>query len=192
LSPMQSTQANETVNGVKIRTFRIADLARIMEIERQAFPDAWDENWFLYFYQTNPSGFFVATESKDFVIGYAIVDVESEAEHAWLFMEGKRLPPQRGHLLNIAIDKQWRKKGIGSKLLEKAADYVSERGVNILFLEVQTTNTNARTFYGNRGFKETGKVMTDYYPDGGDAIIMKKRLATGMRKKESKIEESGS
>jgi ribosomal protein S18 acetylase RimI-like enzyme len=53
---------------------------------------------------------------------------------------------------------------------------VSEKGVGALFLEVQTTNKNARNFYKKRGFKETGKIISDYYPDGGDAIIMKKRI----------------
>jgi ribosomal-protein-alanine acetyltransferase len=161
-----------------------------MEIERRAFPDAWDESWFLYFFQTNPSGFMVAVGGKDIVIGYAIVDVESEAEHALLFMEGSRLPPQRGHLLNIAVDEHWRGKGIGSLLLENAAGFVLDRGVNVLFLEVQTTNTNARTFYRKRGFKETGKVLSDYYPDGGDAVIMKKKLGTQRRNGGSKIESS--
>ena len=190
MSTRQSTHAKQTVNGIKIRPFRIADLARIMEIERRAFPDAWDESWFLYFFQTNPSGFMVAVENKDIVIGYAIVDVESEAEHAWLFMEGSRLPPQRGHLLNIAVDEDWRGKGIGSILLEKAAEFVSERGVNVLFLEVQTTNANARTFYKNRGFKETGDVLSDYYPDGGDAIIMRKKLSSQRRNGGSQINRS--
>jgi ribosomal-protein-alanine N-acetyltransferase len=176
MSPKRDTDATSAENGIKIRPFRIMDLARIMEIERRAFPDAWDESWFLYFFQTNPSGFMVAVEDKDIVVGYAIVDIESEAEGAWLFMEGSRLPPQRGHLLNIAVDENWRGKGIGSILLEEVDKYVLERAAKDLFLEVQTTNTDARRFYKKRGFKETGKVLRDYYPDGGDAILMKKKL----------------
>jgi len=170
---------------VMIRPFRIADLLRIMEIERRAFPDAWDESWFLYFFQTNPSGFMVAVEGKETVIGYAIVDIEAETENAWLFMEGARLPLQRGHLLNIAVDENWRRKGVGSMLLEAAIKYTIDRGVNNIYLEVQTENVNASRFYKNEGFAETGKVLTDYYPDGGDAKIMKKTLSKQKRNSRS-------
>ncbi|WXG44497.1 MAG: ribosomal protein S18-alanine N-acetyltransferase [Promethearchaeati archaeon SRVP18_Atabeyarchaeia-1] len=167
--------------GIKIKPFSVGDLPRVMEIERRAFPDAWDESWFLYFYQTNPSGFMVAVDGKNNVIGYAIVNVESDAEDAWFFMEGRRLPPQRGHLLNIAVDEDRRSQGVGSILLKAADDYVSGMGVNEIFLEVQTTNSNARRFYANRGYKETGKILRDYYPRGGDAVIMKKRLGKSRR-----------
>jgi ribosomal-protein-alanine N-acetyltransferase len=163
--------------AVRIRSFKISDLRRIMEIERRAFPDAWDESWFVYFFQTNPNGFMVAVDDNDQTIGYAIVGLETEGEDAWLYTEESRIPPQRGHLLNIAVDEKCRGTGIGAMLLEAISQYVLERGVDELWLEVQTENTEAKRFYANKGFKNTGKHLRNYYPDGGDAIVMRKKLA---------------
>jgi ribosomal-protein-alanine acetyltransferase len=163
--------------GTRIRSFRISDLRAVMEIERKAFPDAWDENWFIFFFQSNPSGFIIAVDDKDEVVGYAIVGMEAEAEDAWLYTEESRVPPERGHLLNIAVDEKWRRNGIGTMLLEAAIRYVLEHGVDELWLEVQAINAGAREFYALKGFKNTGKRLRNYYPDGGDAIVMRKKLA---------------
>jgi len=177
MTPKDSSSAStRKPSGITIRQFRMSDLPRIMEIEHGAFPDAWEENWFMYFYEMNPSGFMVASAGREGVVGYAIVDIEKEGEEAWLSMEEGRLPPARGHLLNIAVFEQRRRKGIGGALLDAVIKYALQRGVDELWLEVQTTNITARGFYSKRGFKETGQVLRDYYPDGGSAIVMCKRL----------------
>ena len=163
--------------GIAIRQFRPSDLAKVLEIEYAAFPDAWEENWFMYFHEMNPSGFMVAVASREGVVGYAIVDIEGEGEEAWLHTWRGRLPPARGHLLNIAVAEEWRKKGIGGALLDAVTKYTLQRGVDELWLEVRTTNTAARKFYSKRGFKDTGQILRDYYPDAGDAVVMRKQLA---------------
>jgi ribosomal-protein-alanine N-acetyltransferase len=167
---------NSRVKGIRVRPFRFSDLSRVMEIERKAFPDAWDESWFIFFFQSNPSGFMVAVDDNDQAIGYAIVGLEAEGQDAWLYTEDSQVPPQRGHLLNIAMDERWRRHGIGTMLLEASSRYVLQHGVDELWLEVQTANSGARKFYALKGFKDTGKHLRNYYPDGGDAIVMKKKL----------------
>jgi ribosomal-protein-alanine acetyltransferase len=147
-----------------------------MEIERKAFPDAWDESWFIFFFQSNPSGFVVAVDDRDRVVGYAITGLEAEEEDAWLHTEQSRVSPERGHLLNIAVDEKWRRSGIGTMLLDFSTRYVLQHGVDELWLEVRTLNTEARRFYALRGFEDTGKRLRNYYPDGGDAIVMRKKL----------------
>jgi ribosomal-protein-alanine N-acetyltransferase len=161
---------------IKIRRFGISDLSAIMEIEKKAFQDAWDESWFIFFFQSNPSGFMVAVDEKDKVVGYAIVGLETEEEDAWVYAEKRRVQPERGHLLNIAVDEKWRRKNIGTMLLDEACRYVLKRGADELLLEVRTDNSGARKFYVLKDFKDTGKRLRNYYPDGGDAIVMRKRL----------------
>jgi ribosomal-protein-alanine N-acetyltransferase len=175
-----ASRGNSALNNkgkrIRIRLFKFSDLPRVMEIERKAFPDAWDESWFIFFFQSNPSGFMVAVDHKDQIIGYAIVGMEAEGEDAWLYTEESKVPPQRGHLLNIAVDEKWRRNGVGTLLLEATTGYVLEHDVDELWLEVQTTNAGARRFYELKGFKYTGKHLRNYYPDGGDAIVMTKKL----------------
>lgn len=177
MTPKDSSSAStRRPAGIAIRQFRMSDLPKIIEIERGAFPDAWEENWFVYFYEMNPSGFVVAVAGRMGAVGYAIVDIEGEGEGAWLYMEKGQLPPARGHLLNIAVAEEWRQKGIGGALLDAVTKYALQRGVDELWLEVQTKNNTARRFYSKRGFKDTGQVLRDYYPDGGDAVVMRKKL----------------
>jgi ribosomal-protein-alanine N-acetyltransferase len=163
-------------SGVTIRQFKVSDLPRIVEIETGAFPDAWDENWFLYFHEMNPSGFVVAVAGREGVVGYAIVDIEGEGEGVWQPVEKGKLPLARGHLLNIAVDQGWRRRGIGGALLDAAVKYALDRGVNELWLETQRTNTTAIEFYSKRGFEATGQILRDYYPDGEAAIVMRRKI----------------
>lgn len=176
MTSWDSKSAGKKGKGIRVRSFRISDLPKVMEIERRAFPDAWDESWFIFLFQSNPSGFMVAVDDKDQVVGYAIVGLEAEGEDAWLYTEESRVPPQRGHLLNIAVNEKSRRSSIGTMLLEAASQYVLGHKVNELWLEVQTANTGARRFYALKGFKGTGKRLRNYYPDGGDAIVMRKKL----------------
>jgi ribosomal protein S18 acetylase RimI-like enzyme len=131
----------------------------------------------MYFYEVNPSGFVVAVAGKEQVVGYALVDIEGEGQEAWLTVEPGKLTPVRSHLLNIAVDDEWREKGIGGWLLDATKRYALERGVKEIWLEVQVNNTNAIRFYSKRGFKDTGQILRNYYPDGGDALVMRKKLS---------------
>lgn len=68
-------------------------------------------------------------------------------------------------IFEIAVDKNFRKKGIASKLLNKIND---ERKI---LLEVSEKNIIAINLYIKNGFKIISR-RKNYYLDGSDAIIM--------------------
>ena len=68
-------------------------------------------------------------------------------------------------IFEIAVDKNFRKKGIASKLLNKIND---ERKI---LLEVSEKNIIAIKLYIKNGFKIISR-RKNYYLDGSDAIIM--------------------
>lgn len=80
--------------------------------------------------------------------------------------------------LTIAIRKEYRGKGIGSALMEKAEEYARERGCRRMELEVFGKNENAIALYKKRGYETEGiKKEAVESPEGyDDIIIMAKKL----------------
>ena len=68
-------------------------------------------------------------------------------------------------IFEIAVDKNFRKKGIASKLLNRIND---ERKI---LLEVSEKNRVAINLYKKNGFKMISR-RKNYYLDGSDAIVM--------------------
>lgn len=72
-------------------------------------------------------------------------------------------------LLYIAVDKEFRKRSIGRKLLE----YLYKDDIEKIILEVSIVNENAIKFYKSLGFKEL-RTIKNYYDGVIDAISMEK------------------
>lgn len=73
-------------------------------------------------------------------------------------------------IVNIVVDINSRKMGIGRKLIEFVIDSFSD--INSIMLEVRESNLNAISFYEKLGFIEINR-RKKYYGNE-DAIIMKK------------------
>lgn len=75
-------------------------------------------------------------------------------------------------ILNIVVDKPYRKKGIGKSLL----DYLitNNKEINHLMLEVRETNINAINFYEKNDFKVI-RTIKNYY-DSEDGYAMERSL----------------
>jgi [ribosomal protein S18]-alanine N-acetyltransferase len=76
------------------------------------------------------------------------------------------------HLLNLAVHPNWRRQGVGLKLIKYLlADALKEQRQAIL-LEVRTSNLAAIKLYRRFGFEEL-TVRPGYYADNGeDALVM--------------------
>jgi ribosomal protein S18 acetylase RimI-like enzyme len=60
---------------------------------------------------------------------------------------------------NLAVFEEYRGKGIAVKLLEKAEEMATEKGLNKLSLYVETDNSHAKRVYEKFGFQEVKKSM---------------------------------
>lgn len=150
-----------------VRGFRYEDLDKILIIEGASFPDPWSRSAFLREFQNNPSGFRVAAV-EDEVVGYAIARTET-AFDIWGLRSCKRC-----HLANLAVDPQYRGRGIGSRLLKETLRHAQKEGAREVYLEVRAKNILARRFYAKRGFREVG-YKKGYYSDD-DAVVMAVKL----------------
>src|SRR5690606_11661158 len=76
------------------------------------------------------------------------------------------------HIATIATHPEFRRQGIGKKLLTHALKSAREEGVIRSFLEVRETNETAINMYKSFGFVEDGR-RKEYYKDNHeDAILM--------------------
>jgi ribosomal-protein-alanine N-acetyltransferase len=103
---------------------------------------------------------FIVTKVEGSIVGYAIGDIE--------WRRGIKI----GHVMNIAIAKEWRRKGFAEKLLNELEVRLRERGAKIAYLEVRASNTSAQRLYKKIGYREAG-VLPHYYRDE-DGLAMEK------------------
>jgi ribosomal-protein-alanine N-acetyltransferase len=80
------------------------------------------------------------------------------------------------HVLALAVDPPWRRRGFGRVLLEDLLAEGAARGATECFLEVRPSNAGAIALYRALGF-EHFDVRRKYYGDGEDAWIMVRRVA---------------
>lgn len=76
-----------------------------------------------------------------------------------------------GHLITIDIHPNFRRMGIGSKLLDRLHGRVKKRGLEKMILEVYANNTQARNFYDVHGYQAI-TTLSDYYGIGQDGLLM--------------------
>ena len=137
-----------------VRKFTPNDLKRVFEIENMSFNQSYGINMFQQLYEMGV-GFLVA-EEDGYVIGYVIF---------WIKYENQ------GHIISIAVDKNYRRTGAGTQLLVKAISILSLLDISAIYLEVNENNHGAVEFYKTFNFK-IDRVVPGYYEDGDGAIIM--------------------
>lgn len=135
-----------------------SDLLQVIRLETQIFPDPWTRKTFLEALREPDVQSLVVIES-DYIIGYMVT----------LWAE------ERTHILNIAVDKDYRKRGIATKLIAKLEQSAFEQGIRYLSLEVRTSNKTAIEFYTKQNFRIIGQ-RSQYYRNDEDALIMAKSI----------------
>ena len=108
---------------MEIRKFTPNDLKRVFEIENMSFKQSYGINMFQQLYDMGV-GFLVA-EDNGYVIGYIIF---------WIKYQNQ------GHIISIAVDKNYRRLGAGTKLLIKAISVLSLLDIDAIYLEVNENN----------------------------------------------------
>jgi len=144
---------------INIKKFQPNDIYSVLKIANKCLTETYNPSIFNYFYESFPEGFIVA-ENNHKIIGF-IVAVNSYDDN--------------GRILMLAVDDRFRKKGIGSKILNNALHELSKISINSVELEVRTENTSAIIFYKKNGFKEMERIKS-FYQNGEDAFIMKKEI----------------
>lgn len=75
------------------------------------------------------------------------------------------------NIVNIAVKREYRNKGIGTKLIDAAEDFAKECNIEVLSLEVSKQNITAYLLYDKMGFM-LRRERKNYYADGSTALEM--------------------
>jgi len=135
-----------------LRTCKLQDLGWIDAIEKASFSDPYRMFDFLTYLRLQGTSFIVACVDNS-VVGYVIAIREGSGT---------------GVIQSVAVLPEFRKRGIGRKLMESAIDFLADCDRVMLF--ARRTNEAAAQLYRNLSFRETGRVIERYYRDGEDAL----------------------
>ena len=143
---------------VKVRSAAKSDNIRIYQIECESFKIPWDDELFQLLSRWHGkiqisktrSLFMDILEYEGCVIGYVVWEEDYRNK--------------RGHILNIAVDSKYRRKGYGRKLLEHTFERMKSAGIKECALEVRLSNHAARNLYESSGM-HLQSIETEYYVD---------------------------
>ena len=91
------------------------------------------------------------------------------------FLIAERQARQAAHIVTIDVVESWRRRCVGSLLMDAAEDWAREQKLVLVYLEAAENNVPAQSFYEARGYRKVDHVP-NYYADGASALIMLKRL----------------
>ncbi len=83
-----------------------------------------------------------------------------------------RVAADEFEILNMAVMKQFRRKGIASELLNTALQYGWNGGASQTHLEVRASNAGAISLYARHGFRICGQRPNYYHHPAEDAVLM--------------------
>lgn len=164
--------------AVKIRRVRSEDLDRLIEIERDSFlKDAFTQR-FLGWLVRRLSDCFLVAEINGQIAGYAVGYVKSQINRV-------------GRVYSVAVDPNFRHKGIGQLLIDSLVDHLTTLGADSVELEVSAQNPNAIRLYTKMGFQIVDNIR-NYYRDKSDAHRMVKHCLSPLagRKIQSHVQQN--
>jgi ribosomal-protein-alanine N-acetyltransferase len=88
-----------------------------------------------------------------------------------------RIAGDEAEILNTAVDPAYRRKGIGTSLLEAAITAGQAHKVKSIYLEVRESNFAAISFYRQHGFEKAAERRQYYSSPAENAVLMKKLTA---------------
>jgi ribosomal-protein-alanine N-acetyltransferase len=142
-----------TTEPVTIRPLTYSDLPQVIAVERRSFPTPWSLAMFVL-ELSKPSGVCLAAIDGGKVVGYLIC---ARYDQVW-------------HLMNVAVDPVFRRRGLASGLLEAMLERAGSE--EPYTLEVRTSNAPAIALYERFGFRAAGTRPRYYRDTGEDAMIM--------------------
>lgn len=141
---------------MNIRRMTLDDISQVAAIDQVSFSLPWPERSFRFEIADNPASRAWVAELDGRIVGMIV---------AWLLVD-------EAHIATIATHPEFRRKGIASRLLIYALEYMRSEGARTSVLEVRESNAAAQEMYRKFGFEESGRRPRYYKDNGEDAILM--------------------
>lgn len=171
------------MNRIEIVPFRPEYLPRIIEITLEGFQGVsvdflveeqfgevdpgWQERKATDVRQAaqrEPEGIFVAVTAAG--EGGSSADSEEVVGYVTVLCSPEK---SLGRIADLAVDKRYRRRGLGGALIEKALDYMRMRGLRLAKIETLTTNSAGQVAYPKLGFVEVARQIHYVMPLKGSS-----------------------
>jgi len=173
----------------------MADVPRVIEIERLAYPSTWPPSAYRKELQDNRWAHYIVLRDKKIAEEHLVMAAQEPEKPRRLFplsllpgrqsttitspnlasilgFAGLWLMVDEAHITTIAMHPNYRRLGLGEFMLASLIDIAYSIGAKWVTLEVRITNHNAQNLYRKYGFHEAG-IRHRYYSDNNeDALIM--------------------
>ena len=139
-----------------IRKMTVADIPAVVNLDQQSFSLPWPERSFRFELTDNPASRCWVADMNGQIIGMIVV---------WLIVE-------EAHVATVATHPDYRRQGIGTRLLSHALLSLLQEGARSSFLEVRESNLAAQEMYRKFGYSASGRRRRYYRDNDEDAILM--------------------
>jgi ribosomal-protein-alanine N-acetyltransferase len=172
----------------RLRPMVDADIAQVLDIERDSFPSMWPQTAYKRELTNKIARYFVLAEMRDDlpplqttggvwgtvrrVLGTPTADEVSMSSEYLLGFIGVWLMVNEAHIVTVAVREECRRSGVGERLLIAAIELAQETDQEVVTLEVRASNEAAQAMYAKYGFDRAGLRKRYYTDDHEDAVIM--------------------
>jgi ribosomal-protein-alanine N-acetyltransferase len=147
---------------MRLRPFRPDDLQTLYEIDQACFVPG------VSYSRQELAAFVGHRQSQTWVA--------EEAGKITGFLIAHREPRKILHIVTIDVLKAWRRRGVGTLLMDAAEQWARDQGLRMIGLETAQDNLVAQRFYAARGYRKVDEIE-HYYADGTTAWVMVKELS---------------
>lgn len=156
---------------IVIDDMRISDLPEVLKIEAASFTLPWSAPLFnneicnprsitkVAVLNSSSRGIGINGLNR-FVVGYICADQVLD----------------EGHILNLAVDRKFRRLGIASALVSYIINYLKNNGCKYIFLEVRISNEVAKKMYEKFNFRVLGIRKSYYVSPVEDGVVTALKL----------------
>ena len=142
---------------MEIRLMTADHASQVAQLEKLCFRDPWSENS-VSSELNNPLSLWLVAVEGDKVAGYV----------------GSQSVMGESDMMNVAVHPDFRRQGIGERLILELIDQLANRGNHSLTLEVRASNVSAIALYRKLGFEQVGLRKNYYRNPKEDALILRK------------------
>ena len=142
-----------------VRQMTNEDVERVYQLSQECFSEPWSLES-IQKEVSNPVASYFVAESDHQIIGYGGL---------WHVLD-------EGDIINIAVNSQYRRQGIGQAILKKLLEEAEQKALCVLHLEVREGNEAAIHLYKKHGFEVIAVRKGYYHHPLEDALIMECQL----------------
>lgn len=146
--------------ALTLRSYEPHDFAALYHLDQSCFPAGIS-------YSKTTLRYFLTISSADCVV--AVEDGKIAG-----FIVSEENPPL-AHIITLDVEERYRRRGVGTALLEKIEANLAARGVRSILLETAITNDAAVAFWQRHGYRIEA-TLKRYYLGKLDAYEMRKIL----------------